>query len=176
MLQQYHSFDSDIIKKCLISNSSYSSIANRISYFFNFHGPSIAIDTACSSSLTAIHMACESLIRRECSLAIAGGVNLSIHPNKYIGFSMLQLLGSRFESRSFGDGNGYIPAEGVGAVLLKSLHEAIKDNDSILAVIKSSTVNHGGHTNGYTVPNPNAQSELIIKNFIKSGIDPRSIS
>jgi len=176
MYQQYQSFDADISKEAMISVASYNSIANRVSYFFNFHGPSIAIDTACSSSSNAIHMACESLIKQECRLAIAGGVNLSIHPKKYIGLSGLQLLASQINNRSFGSGDGFIPGEGIGAVLLKPLSEAIQDGDSILAVIKSTAINHGGHTNGYAVPNPKAQAELIEDNFMKSGINPRTVS
>ncbi|WP_456299291.1 beta-ketoacyl synthase N-terminal-like domain-containing protein [Methylomusa anaerophila] len=176
MYQQYHAFDSDMVKEAAISLSSYSSIANRVSHYFNFQGPSIAIDTMCSSSTIAIHMACESLMRRESRIVIAGGVNLSIHPKKYIGLSQRQMIGSHVNSRSFGDGDGYLPAECVGAVLLKPLLEAIQDGDTILAVIKSTATNHGGHTSGITVPNPNAQAKLIEDNFIKSGIDPRTIS
>ncbi|BBB92540.1 MAG TPA: beta-ketoacyl synthase N-terminal-like domain-containing protein [Methylomusa anaerophila] len=176
MYQQYHAFESDIMTKSLISLSSYSSIANRVSFYFNFQGPSIAVDTACSSSTVAIHMACESLLRGECKLAVAGGVNLSIHPQKYLGLSQLQILGSSINSRSFSNGDGYLPAEGVGAVLLKPLWQAIQDKDRILAVIKSTTSNHGGHSSGYNVPNLNAQVQLIEDNFKKSGIDPKTIS
>ena len=176
MYQQYRSFDSDIIKESVISLSSYSSIANRISHYFNFQGPSIAVDTMCSSAVIAIHMACESLLRGECQIAVAGGVNLSLHPKKYLGLSMSQMIGSHADSRSFSDGDGYIPAEGVGAVLLKPLSKAIGDGDSILAVIKSTATNHGGRSNGYTVPNPNIQAKLIEENFRKSGIDPRTVS
>ncbi|HEY4491075.1 MAG TPA: beta-ketoacyl synthase N-terminal-like domain-containing protein, partial [Acidobacteriota bacterium] len=176
MYQQYHAFDSDIIKESATLLHSYSSMANRISHYFNFQGPSIAVDTMCSSAAVAIHMACESLMRGDCRLAVAGGINLSIHPKKYVGLSLTQMIGSHINSRSFGAGDGYIPAEGVGAVLLKPLSRAIRDEDSILAVIKSTATNHGGHTNGLFVPNPNAQAQLIENSFVKSGIDPRTIS
>ncbi len=176
MYQQYQSFDSDIIRESAISVSSYSFIANRVSHYFNLQGPSIAIDTMCSSASNAIHMACESLIKGECQIAIAGGVNLSIHPKKYLGLSLSQMLGSHINSRSFGNGDGYLPSEGVGAVLLKPLDRAIRDKDSILAIIKSTAINHGGRSNGFSVPNPNAQAQLIEENFNKSGIDPRTIS
>jgi acyl transferase domain-containing protein len=176
MSQQYHAFDSDLIRESAIALSSYYSIANRVSYFFDFQGPSMAIDTACSSALVAIHMACESLLKGECRLAIAGGVNLSIHPKKYLALSLAQIVGSHANSRSFGDGDGYIPAEGVGAVLLKPLAQAVQDGDSILAFIKSSAINHSGHTHGYSIPNPTAQAQLIVDNFHKAGIDPRTIS
>lgn len=158
------------------TGSFYATIANRVSHFFGFQGPSIAIDTMCSSSTIAIHMACESLIKGECQLAIAGGVNLSLTPEKYITLSRFHMVGSGPDSRSFGDGDGYLPCEAVGAVLLKPLAAAIENQDTVLAVIKSSATNHGGYTQGLTVPSPGAQAQLIEDNFTKSGIDPRTIS
>jgi polyketide synthase PksN len=176
MSQQYHAFASDWVRSSIVSLTAPASIANRVSYFFDLQGPSIAIDTMCSSALTAIHMACESLLKGECRIAIAGGVNLTIHPKKYIALSAGQMIGSSPDSTSFGDGDGYLPAEGVGAVLLKPLHAAIADGDEILAVIKSTATNHGGQSNGYRVPSKSAQADLIADNFTKSGIDPRTIS
>jgi polyketide synthase PksN len=176
MTQQYHAFESDLVRESVVALSSHSSIANRVSYFFNFQGPSIAIDTMCSSSLVAVHMACDSLLKGECKIAVAGGVNLSIHPKKYIGLSAGQIIGSRPDSSSFGDGDGYLPAEAVGAVLLKPLKDAIADNDNILAVIKSTAINHGGQSNGYSVPSASAQADLIAGNFARAGIDPRTVS
>jgi polyketide synthase PksN len=141
---------------------SPASIANRVSYFYNFHGPSMAVDTMCSSSLTAVHLACQSLIQGGCKLAIAGGVNVSIHPNKYLMLSQGKFLSSKGRCESFGmGGDGYVPGEGVGAVLLKPLSKAIEDKDQIYGVIKASVINHGGKTNGYTVPNPNARQSLL---------------
>ncbi len=176
MSQQYHAFESDLLQESVVALSSHSSIANRVSYFFNFQGPSIAVDTMCSSALVAIHMACDSLLRGDCKAAIAGGVNLSIHPKKFIGLCAGQIAGSHPDSTSFGDGDGYLPAEAVGAVLLKPLKAAITDNDNIIAVIKSTAINHGGQSNGYSVPNASAQVDLITGNFAKSGIDPRTVS
>ena len=175
MSQQYHAVPADLVRESIVALSSPSSIANRVSYFFDFRGPSIAIDTMCSSALNAVHMACESLLAGDCKLAVAGGVNLTIHPKKYLALSAGQLIGSHPGSTSFGDGDGYLPAEAVGAVLLKPLSDAIADGDEVLAVIKSTAVNHGGQSNGYRVPNSAAQVELIAGNFAKSGIDPRTI-
>jgi len=156
---------------------SPSSIANRISYFCNFHGPSIALDTMCSSSLTAIHLACQSLQRGGCELAIAGGVNVSIHPNKYLLLSQGKFVSSKGRCESFGQGgDGYVPGEGVGAVLLKPLPNAIADGDHIYGIIKATAINHGGKTNGYTVPNPNAQASVIGVALKEAGLDPRLIS
>ncbi|HKX29264.1 MAG TPA: SDR family NAD(P)-dependent oxidoreductase, partial [Blastocatellia bacterium] len=148
-----------------------------VSYFCNFHGPSLAVDTMCSSSLTAIHLACQSLIQGDCELAIAGGVNVSVHPNKYLALSQAQFASSSGRCESFGDGgDGYVPGEGVGAVLLKPLSRAIADEDHIYGVIKGSNINHGGKTNGYTVPNPNAQCDVIMAALEKAQVDPRTIS
>lgn len=142
--------------------SSFSSIANRVSYFFNFRGPSLAVDTMCSSSLTAIHLACEAIRRGECNTAVAGGVNLCLHPRKYVQLSLARFVASDGRCRSFGDGgDGYVPGEGVGAVLLKPLAAALADGDRIWAVINGSMLNHGGKTNGYTVPNPLQQAAVI---------------
>jgi polyketide synthase PksN len=156
---------------------SPASIANRVSYFYNFYGPSMAVDTMCSSSLTAIHLACQSLQRGGCELAIAGGVNVSIHPNKYLLLGQGRFVSSKGRCESFGQGgDGYVPGEGVGAVLLKPLSKAIVDGDHIYGIIKATALNHGGKTNGYTVPNPNAQAGVIGRALKDAGINPRAIS
>ncbi len=156
---------------------AYWSIANRVSYCLNLHGPSVAVDTACSSSLTALHMACESINSGSSTMAIAGGVNLSLRPNKYLGLCQMGFTSSEGMCRSFGEGgDGYVPSEGVGAVLLKPLKDAIEDGDHIYGIIKSSAINHGGRTNGYTVPDPSAHTKLIVEAIERSSINPREIS
>ncbi|UCH94146.1 MAG: SDR family NAD(P)-dependent oxidoreductase, partial [Candidatus Aminicenantes bacterium] len=161
----------------VIPDTSPWSIANRVSYVFNFHGPSIPVDTACSSSLTALHLACESLKKGECHMAVAGGVNLYLHPGKYIAMCQMRMLSPTGRCHTFGaGGDGFVPGEGVGALVLKPLYSAVRDNDHIYAVIRGSAVNHGGSTSGYTVPNPNAQARLICTVLEKSGIDARTIS
>src|SRR5436305_4733489 len=110
-------------------------------------------------------------------MAIAGGVNLSLHPSKYITLCATQFASSDGHCRSFGkDGDGYVPGEGVGAVLLKPLRDAIADGDHIYAVIKGSAVNNDGKTFGYSVPNPVAQTEVIHKALTVAHVHPRSIS
>ncbi|MGP3972341.1 SDR family NAD(P)-dependent oxidoreductase, partial [Streptomyces sp. 6N223] len=156
---------------------NFASVANRISYHLNFHGPSLSVDTMCSSSLTAISLACESLRLGNCEVAIAGGVNLSLHPNKYLLLSQGKFASSNGRCESFGDeGDGYVPSEGVGAVLLKPLDAAVRDRDHIYGVIKGTAVNHGGKTNGYSVPSPGAQGAVIGKALREAGVDPRAIS
>ncbi|TYC75466.1 amino acid adenylation domain-containing protein [Stappia sp. BW2] len=156
---------------------SAASIANRVSYFLNFHGPSIAVDTMCSSSLTAIHLACDSLRSGSCAVALAGGVNLTPHPNKFLALSQGRFLSSKGRCESFGEGgDGYVPAEGVGAILLKPLSRAEADGDRIYGVILGSALNHGGKTNGYTVPNPAAQTAVIEKALARAGVVPEDVS
>lgn len=156
--------------------SSYASIANRVSYFFDFHGPSIALDTMCSSSLTAIHLACESLRRGECGTAVAGGVNLSLHPSKYLQLSLGRFASTDGRCRSFGEnGDGYVPGEGVGALLLKPLRDALADGDTVHAVIRGTAVNHGGKTNGYTVPSQRAQTTAVMTALRAAGVKPTEV-
>ena len=157
-------------------NAAYWNVANRVSHFLDLHGPSMAVDTACSSSLTAVHMACLALRAGDCSIAFAGGVNLTVHPGKHWILSKSGFASSDGRCRSFGEGgDGYVPGEGVGAVLLKPLARALADGDRIHAVIRSSALNHGGRTNGYTVPNPVAQGSLISAALRRGGVDPASI-
>ncbi|MCW8999512.1 MAG: beta-ketoacyl synthase N-terminal-like domain-containing protein, partial [Kangiellaceae bacterium] len=157
--------------------SSVASIANRVSYVLNIHGPSMTLDTMCSSSLTSIHLACQDLKLGRTSMAIAGGVNVSIHPNKYLMLSTGQFISSDGHCQSFGEGgDGYIPGEGVGVVVLKRLAEAERDGDPIYGLIQGSSLNHGGKTNGYTVPNPQAQASAITRALNESNINPRHIS
>lgn len=112
MYNHYHLTARDRLLNYTLASSSYWSIANRVSYTLNLKGPSIAIDSACSSSLTAIHMACESIKRKESIMAIAGGVNLHLHPAKYLSLSQAEILGSKEWSMSLGEGDGYLPSEG----------------------------------------------------------------
>lgn len=156
---------------------SAASIANRVSYVCDFRGPSIAVDSMCSSALSAIHLACDALKSGSCATALAGGVNLTVHPNKYVALSQSRFLSSTGRCQSFGDGgDGYVPAEGVGAVLLKPLDAALRDGDRIHGVILGSALNHGGKTNGYTVPNPDAQANVICAAHARAGVAPRQIT
>jgi len=158
-------------------SGSLASIANRVSYVLNIHGPSMTLDTMCSSSLTAIHIACQDLKQHRTDLGIAGGVNVSIHPNKYQMLSSGQFISSTGQCQSFGEGgDGYIPGEGVGAVILKRLSEAVQDGDHIYAVVKGSSLNHGGKTNGYSVPNPQSQTDAIKQAIRESKLEPNHIS
>ena len=152
------------------------SIANRVSYIFDFQGPSMPVDTACSSSSVAIHLACESLKKRECQVAVAGGVNLYLHPSKYHSLCKNRMVSLGGKCNSYGAGDdGFVPGEGVGSVLLKPLSKAIEDKDHIYAVIKESAFDHSGRSNGYAAPNPNSQANLISHTLNKANINPETI-
>lgn len=179
MHKDYALIGSDLIskKKVFPISLSCAPIANRISYTFNFHGPSMTIDTLCASSLTAVHLAIESIRSRECDVAVAGGVNLSLHPNKYLIYGIRDMHSSDGYCHTFGNGgDGYVSAEGIGAVLLKPLNKAIEDGDSVYAVIKGSFINHGGSGSGMTVPNQTAIAEMVEMCMDKTSINPRTIS
>ncbi|MFC0039499.1 non-ribosomal peptide synthetase [Actinomadura rayongensis] len=157
-------------------SASAASVANRVSYFYGFTGPSMTVDTMCSSSLTALHLACEAIRSGQCGAALAGGVNLTSHPGKYLLLGQRDYLAADGRCRSFGaGGDGYVPGEGVGAVLLKPLAQAVRDGDHVHAVIKGTAVNHGGRTTGYSVPSPAAQSEVIVAAIQDAGVDPRTV-
>lgn len=174
---QLYGAQETILGTPMVLSMSPSSIANRVSYFCDFHGPSMAVDTMCASSLNTVHLACMGLLNAECKAAIAGGVNVSIHPAKYLMLGYGGFASSVGRCQTFSDkADGYVPGEGVGAVLLKTLDDALKDGDHIYGVIKGSAVNHGGRTYGYSVPNPVAQ-EAVIKRAIRNAeVNPKDIS
>ena len=178
MWNQYQLFGAEELLRGnpVAPNFSTASIANRVSYALNLSGPSLALDTMCSSSLTAIHLACESLRRGECKAALAGGVSLSLHPAKYLFLAENQMASSDGRCRTFGEGgDGYVPGEGVGAVLLKPLAQAVADGDVIHGVIRATAVNHGGKASGFTVPAPRAQATVVETALARAGVDPRRI-
>lgn len=154
-----------------LTNSSYASIANRVSFCLDLEGPSFAVDSMCSSSLTSLHLACDLIRSGSCEMALAGGVNLSLHPYKYRTLCELKFASSEGKCRSFGEGgDGYVPGEGVGVALLKPLQQALRDGDHVYGVIRGSDLNHGGRTSGYTVPNADAQAQVIGRALQRAGL------
>jgi acyl transferase domain-containing protein len=156
---------------------TFSSVANRVSYFCDFHGPSLSLDTMCSSSLAAIHEACQHLWTGGCEVAVAGGVNLYLHPSHWVVLSHGRFLSPDGVCRPFGAGaNGMTPGEGVGAALLKPLAKALRDGDRIYGVIRGSACNHGGAANGFTAPNPAAQKDLVLQALRNAQVNPRQVT
>ncbi|WP_435238367.1 non-ribosomal peptide synthetase/type I polyketide synthase [Streptomyces sp. YPW6] len=148
-------------------------VSNRISYCFDFRGPSLSVDTACSSSLVAVHLACQALHNGETDLALAGGTLLHMAPQYTVAETKGGFLSPEGRSRTFdAAADGYVRAEGVGLVALKRLDDAVRDGDRIHAVILGSGVNQDGHTNGITVPSPDAQVDLIRRVCAEAGVTP----
>ncbi|AMS13093.1 hypothetical protein A3218_01695 [Pseudomonas chlororaphis] len=179
MYQEYQLYGAQqtVLGNPMALGGSASSIANRVSYVCNFTGPSMAVDTMCSSSLTALYLACRALERGDCSSALVGGVNLSLHPNKYLMLGQGRFVSSEGRCQAFGEGgDGYVPGEGVGAMLLKPRARAEADGDPIYGLIKACEINHGGKSAGYSVPGVKAQAEVIARAYGRAGIDPRHIS
>ena len=159
-----------------MTGNTASIAANRVSYVFGLHGPSMVIDTACSSSLVAFHQACRSVISGESSTALAGGIGLHLHPFGFVGFSKASMLSPRGLCTPFdAQGDGYVRSEGGALVLLKRLDDAIADGDRVLGVVVGSALNTDGRKNGLTVPSHQAQAALLRDAYSRCGVAPDEI-
>jgi myxalamid-type polyketide synthase MxaE and MxaD len=158
------------------TGNALSIAANRISYLFDFRGPSIAIDTACSSSLVAVDLACRSLRNGESMLALAGGVNLILSPAIAINFTKAGAMAPDGRCKAFdASANGYVRSEGAGVVVLKPLSQALADGDPIYAVIRGSAVNQDGRSNGLMAPNPLAQEAVLREAYRQAAVSPGEV-
>ncbi len=158
------------------TGSALSIAANRISYHYNFNGPSIAIDTACSSSLTAVYLACRSLKNGDCDMALAGGVNIILSPAHSIAFTKAGVLSPEGRCKTFDAGaNGYVRGEGGGLVVLKRLSSALADGDPVQAVIMGGAMRQDGRTNGLIAPNRESQEKLLWEAYRAAGVPPHSV-
>ncbi|WP_292938471.1 type I polyketide synthase [Noviherbaspirillum sp.] len=156
--------------------SALSIAANRLSYFFDLKGPSLAVDTACSSALTATHLALKCLRTGECDFALVGGINLLISSEVTVGLAHAGMLSTDARCRSFDAGaSGYVRGEGGGVVMLKPLSASLKSGDRVYAVIKGSAINQDGKSNGLTAPNPASQEQVLREAYARSGIDPATV-
>lgn len=159
------------------TGNAFSIVANRLSYFYDFRGPSLSVDTACSSSLVAIHQAVKSLRSGETNMALAGGVNLVLSPEITITFSHARLMSPDGRCKTFDAGaNGYSRGEGCGFVALKRLSDAERDGDRIYAVIRGSAVNQDGRSNGITAPNGLAQQDVIRRALRDANVEAGDIN
>jgi 3-oxoacyl-(acyl-carrier-protein) synthase len=160
-----------------ILNHHPSMLANRLSYFFDFRGPSEIVNTMCSSAAIALHRASGALRRREIDNAIVGGAKILLRPDGFIAGSRLNMLSDKPFVKSFGkDGNGYVRAEGVATVMLKRLSDAYRDRDHIYAAIVGSAINFNGSGGmSFVAPNPEAHTEVVRRCYSGAGIDPRDV-
>jgi polyketide synthase 13 len=160
-----------------ITGTASSIIANRVSYFYDFRGPSVAVDTACSSSLVAVHQGVQALRTGEADVVLAGGVNALVTPAVTLGFDEVGgVLAPDGRIKSFSaDADGYARSEGGGMIVLKRLEDARRAGDEIIAVIAGSAINHDGRSNGMLAPNPDAQAEVLRKAYHDAGINPRTV-
>ncbi|GCB19394.1 nonribosomal peptide synthetase 14 [Aspergillus awamori] len=157
------------------TGTSRSIMANRVSYFFDWHGPCMNIDTACSSSLVAVHEAVQTLRSGHSAVAVAAGVNFLIHPMYYVSESNLRMLSTSGRCRMWdASGDGYGRGEGIACVVLKTLSQAQKDNDHIECIIRETGVNQDGRTSGITMPSNIAQAQLIRDTYRRAGLDVRN--
>ncbi|KAJ6443714.1 Polyketide synthase [Purpureocillium lavendulum] len=153
------------------SGTSRAMLANRISWFFDLHGPSLAMDTACSSSLYAFHLACQSLRLGESKQALVCGANMILHPNFISQLSSMHMLSPDGISHSFdARANGYARGEAISTVVVKRLKDALADGDTIRAVVRGTGVNQDGHTPGITMPSSDAQAALIRSTYAAAGL------
>jgi acyl transferase domain-containing protein/NADPH:quinone reductase-like Zn-dependent oxidoreductase/NAD(P)-dependent dehydrogenase (short-subunit alcohol dehydrogenase family)/acyl carrier protein len=153
-----------------------SSIANRVSYAFDLHGPSLTVDTACSSSLVALHLGCEAIRTGDTAAALVGGVNLLIAPQGFIGFSRASMLSPRGRCHAFdARADGYVRSEGGAVLVLKPLRNALADGDEIRGVIRATGVNSDGRTTGLSLPSRDAQARLLREVYARAETSPDAL-
>jgi len=168
--------DPNVADAYFMTGNTLSIAANRISYVFDLHGPSMTIDTACSSSLVALHQACSSIWSGESCASIVGAVHLVLSPFPFIGFSKASMLSRQGRCRVFdASADGYVRSEGGVVLYLKPLDQALADNNRIHAVIRGTAVNSDGNTSAMTVPNGAAQAALLQNLYSNTGIDVNQI-
>ncbi|RYP65138.1 hypothetical protein DL769_006417 [Monosporascus sp. CRB-8-3] len=166
--------DVDTLPQYLGTGTSRAIVANRVSYFFDWKGPSMTIDTACSSSLVALHQAIQALRNGESQLAVAAGANLILGPEMFIIESSLHMLSPTGKCHMWdAAADGYARGEGFAAVVVKTLKQAIADNDHVECIIRQTSVNQDGRSAGITVPSSTSQTALIESTYRKCGLDPR---
>ena len=158
------------------TGNAHSVAASRLSYVLDLRGPSMAVNTACSSSLVAVHLACQSLRAGECDAAIAGGVNLILTPHLTISFSQGHMMSGDGLCKTFdAEADGYVRGEGCGMVVVKRLSDALRNGDTVLAVIRGTAVNQDGLSNGLTAPSGVAQQAVIRAALKDACVNPAQV-
>ncbi|MEM9482535.1 MAG: beta-ketoacyl synthase N-terminal-like domain-containing protein, partial [Cyanobacteria bacterium P01_F01_bin.116] len=156
--------------------SGFSFAAGRLSYVLGLQGPNMALDAACASSLMGVHLGCQSLRNQECEMALVGGVNLVLSPETNVICSRTRMMAADGRCKTFdAAADGYVRSEACGVVVLKRLGDAIAAGDNILAMIKGSSIGHGGASGGFTIPNGAAQQTTIKNALAQAGIQPNQV-
>ncbi|GAQ44038.1 hybrid NRPS/PKS enzyme [Aspergillus niger] len=164
--------DQEAVPTYAATGTARSILSNRVSFTFDWRGPSMTIDTACSSSLVAIHQSVQVLRSGNSNIAVAAGANLIFSPNMFIAESNLNMLSPTGKSQMWdANANGYARGEGIAAVIMKRLSDAIRDGDHIECVIRETGCNQDGHTPGITMPSQEAQTKLIHDTYRRAGLD-----
>jgi acyl transferase domain-containing protein/SAM-dependent methyltransferase len=167
----------DVLDAYFMSGAALCNTANRVSYVFDLHGPSMAIDTACASSLTALHQASEAVRGGQCPMAMVGGVNLLLNPYEFVGYAKASMLSATDRCHTFAAAaDGYVRAEGAGVLLIKRLSDATVDGDRIHGVILATGANSDGRTPGLAAPNPVAQEALLRAVYDRAGVAPEEVT
>ncbi|KAI9859628.1 MAG: Type I Iterative PKS [Trichoglossum hirsutum] len=167
-----HLRDTETVPQYLASCNARCIVSNRLSYFFDWKGPSVTIDTACSSSLVALHQAVQSLRIGEASVAVAAGANLLLGPEVFIMESNLHMISPTGRSMMWdSSADGYARGEGFTVVILKTLSNALRDGDHIECIVRETGVNSDGRTRGITMPDATSQTALIRQTYKRAGLD-----
>jgi surfactin synthase thioesterase subunit/3-oxoacyl-(acyl-carrier-protein) synthase/acyl carrier protein len=176
-LAHLQKMDNEMDALYLPTGNAISIAANRISYLFDLHGPSVIVDSACSSSMTSLYLACLNLQNKACELALVCGAKLNLLPYVNFVLSKAKMLSPDGQCKTFdAEANGYVQGEGVGVIVLKPLSDALKDKDRIYAVITGAAVNQDGRTNGLTAPNGLQQETLLRAAYGAANVEPNDIS
>ncbi|KAK0129169.1 polyketide synthase [Cadophora gregata] len=163
--------DPDFSPQYAATGNGIAIMSNRISWFYDLRGPSMTLDTGCSASLVGVHLACQSLRTGESTLAIAMGAGMILTPSTMMPMTALNFLSPDGKCFAFDErANGYGRGEGIGGIVLKPLADALRDNDTIRAVIRGSGVNQDGRTPGITMPSKDAQALNIRAVYKLAGL------